>query len=293
MASNISVFSEDHNRTSPKFRTSSHSEDITVSTPHTSFIRPDQMDLSAISSIASDQSVCQGNSKKDLATALTVLGPSFCEPFQPVSTHEKTKETYTQQELDVLYNSYVQWTYLDACFQKRLHEDERTFMTQSHVLWTENERIRAQCAELDLKIAKAKYLKNLEEMIELHEISPMIAELDSFSKSHETLSKSLDVTRHQLPLDGIYINSDPEAFSQTLTDTLYKSLESTQNLKSKLNLDAKSLEDCVAAAGTLSRNLDEIIENLESTKDLTNVMKLLSIEESSLNIQKMMSKSEI
>ncbi|XP_062597007.1 uncharacterized protein LOC134258455 [Saccostrea cucullata] len=201
----------------------------------------------------------------------------------------KHKSTITQQDLDLLYGRLVQWEYLDSKAKRIKEEQERKAMSQMLWLQEEVQRLRKQKHEKDKELTRLKHLNELDEQLDIQRdcLEPVVSHLPKMTRQYETLAQALDTTRHQIPTKGIYIPQDEEMFYSQLEQTLQESEYLLGNLSATTGQPFQSATATVAKhLASLEKHTNQQCQQLKSCNEMIAATQSLTIEESSLLIQK-------
>ncbi|XP_022286537.2 uncharacterized protein LOC111099517 isoform X1 [Crassostrea virginica] len=211
--------------------------------------------------------------------------------LNPDSHHSKVKHrpSVTQQYLDLLYGRFVQWDFL-ACKAKRIREEqERKAMSQ--ILWLQEElqKLRKIKHEKDKELVRLKHLNELDEQLDIQRecLDPVVSHLPKLTKQYETLAQALDTTRHQIPTKGIYIPQDEALFHSQLEQILQESEYLLGNLSATTGQPLHSATATVAQhLSALEKHTNQQCQQLKSCNEMIAATQSLTVEESSLLIQK-------
>ncbi|CAH1783295.1 unnamed protein product [Owenia fusiformis] len=192
-----------------------------------------------------------------------------------------------QQHLDVTYARYLQMLYLDSKAKKVFQEQEKEVMAQLYALWEEVEALRRKDTSLDIELTKLKHSNALDEQLEIQQsgLGPVTATIPKLRQEYGTLAQALDTTRHQIPLRGIQVPDNEEAFDEMLLSSLNES----EQLLGELSVMHREKQPKVTTfANTLSalqKSVEEEDKELKRLTELLSAAKTLSTRESSLKIQ--------
>ncbi|XP_061194924.1 uncharacterized protein LOC133203074 [Saccostrea echinata] len=201
----------------------------------------------------------------------------------------KHKSNITQQDLDLLYGRLVQWEYLDSKAKRIKEEQERKAMSQMLWLQEEVQRLRKQKHEKDKELTRLKHLNELDEQLDIQKdcLEPVVSHLPKMTRQYETLAQALDTTRHQIPTKGIYIPQDEELFYSQLEQTLQESEYLLGNLSATTGQPLQSATATVAKhLASLEKHTNQQCQQLKSCNEMIAATQSLTMEESSLLIQK-------
>lgn len=207
------------------------------------------------------------------------------------SHHSKAKPrpNITQQTLDLLYGRFVQWEFL-ACKARRIKEEqERKAMSQMLWLQEELQKLRKLKHDKDKELARLKHLNELDEQLDIQRecLEPVVSHLPKLTKQYETLAQALDTTRHQIPTKGIYIPQDEALFHSQLEQILQESEYLLGNLSASTGQPLHSATATVARhLASLEKHTNQQCQQLKSCNEMIAATQSLTVEESSLLIQK-------
>lgn len=207
------------------------------------------------------------------------------------SHHSKAKPrtNITQQTLDLLYGRFVQWEFL-ACKARRIKEEqERKAMSQMLWLQEEVQKLRKLKHDKDKELARLKHLNELDEQLDIQRecLEPVVSHLPKLTKQYETLAQALDTTRHQIPTKGIYIPQDESLFHSQLEQILQESEYLLGNLSASTGQPLHSATATVARhLASLEKHTNQQCQQLKSCNEMIAATQSLTVEESSLLIQK-------
>lgn len=201
----------------------------------------------------------------------------------------KPRPNTTQQTLDLLYGRFVQWEFL-ACKARRIKEEqERKAMSQMLWLQEELQKLRKLKHDKDKELARLKHLNELDEQLDIQRecLEPVVSHLPKLTKQYETLAQALDTTRHQIPTKGIYIPQDEALFHSQLEQILQESEYLLGNLSASTGQPLHSATATVARhLASLEKHTNQQCQQLKSCNEMIAATQSLTVEESSLLIQK-------
>lgn len=201
----------------------------------------------------------------------------------------KPRPNITQQTLDLLYGRFVQWEFL-ACKARRIKEEqERKAMSQMLWLQEELQKLRKLKHDKDKELARLKHLNELDEQLDIQRecLEPVVSHLPKLTKQYETLAQALDTTRHQIPTKGIYIPQDEALFHSQLEQILQESEYLLGNLSASTGQQLHSATATVARhLASLEKHTNQQCQQLKSCNEMIAATQSLTVEESSLLIQK-------
>lgn len=201
----------------------------------------------------------------------------------------KPRPNITQQTLDLLYGRFVQWEFL-ACKARRIKEEqERKAMSQMLWLQEELQKLRKLKHDKDKELARLKHLNELDEQLDIQRecLEPVVSHLPKLTKQYETLAQALDTTRHQIPTKGIYIPQDEALFHSQLEQILQESEYLLGNLSASTGQQLHSATATVARhVASLEKHTNQQCQQLKSCNEMIAATQSLTVEESSLLIQK-------
>ncbi|CAL1535729.1 unnamed protein product [Lymnaea stagnalis] len=198
-------------------------------------------------------------------------------------------------ELDMAYTKYLQWVFLNGK-AKQFYEDEEALATaQIHGLWKLLESKREEGAALDLDVDMLKKYNRLDEVLEKteSELESLTAVLPQLEEDYSHLSAALDTTRHQIPVEDIFLPQDGverDIYEEKLENALKESEQLLAEISTITGVKLEPLQHYQNYMEAIDANLSSTNDEIGACEVDLDVVQGLTTRLTSLIVQDMQSK---
>jgi len=209
---------------------------------------------------------------------------------KPMRALDTTKSQATGDSSDrlpehkILYNEYLQWTYLCRMTEVKMRREAPQLQLQTRQLAAMLEKARRDTQEAERKLQAVTLYGELWQLD--RDVTELLATLQESSEPMREdlarLTESLDATRNKLKFKSLKEPTDAAGFKKALLAAAQQCRERVGALAAAASSDSSLLQHTAEAVTSLQGSLADGMRDLRRSMDLVQELSSLSLQEASL-----------